>query len=343
MRRAHLFPLVLLLVAAVACGTGDAGADAAGGAPVAPLSLPTPPGPEGTAPDAGGGLAAKLTPAPTPEYLRQVGERTRLIATGRVKMVAAAVGGRGHEGTTDLSVLEGRWDNGAGRSRLRLDPTGALHNGATGLTALLGGPIEMIQVGATQYLQLGSSTAKWTKIDGGRDTSAVRTVFDLFKIADVSGFIGALACAAPVQGAGTEPIDGVATNHFRIEAASAKIKGCIARDDNAGGLLSNLGDSQRATVDVWVDDAGLVRRLVVTADEGALGAGLAQRFAGSTSVMAMTLSGFGEPAGIDVPPADQVADGSELGGLGALLGGGTGGTGGDTGDIDLGDLLSGLS
>jgi hypothetical protein len=206
----------------------------------------------------------------------------------------------------------------------------------------------MIQIGATQYLQLGSSTATWTKIDGGRDASAVRPIFDLFKIADVSGFIGALACAAPVQGAGTEPIDGVGTNHVRIEAASAKIKGCIARDDNAGGLLSNLGDSERATVDVWVDDAGLVRRLVVTADEGALGAGLAKVFPGSTSVMTMTLSGFGDPAGIEAPPAGEVADGSDLGGLGALLGGGsggsggTGGTGGDAGDIDLGDLLSGL-
>jgi hypothetical protein len=59
--------------------------------------------------------------------------------------------------------------------------------------------------------------------------------------------------------------------------------------------------------------------------------------------MTMILAGFGEPVGIDAPPADQVADGSDLGGLGALLGGGTGGTGGDTGDIDLGDLLSGLS
>src|SRR4051812_5685866 len=106
MRRAHPLLLVLLL-----------GVGACGGAGVQtrtppPLSLPAPPGPEGSTAERAGGIAAKLTPEATPAYLRAVGEATRKLATGQVRMVAEAHGGkRDPKAVTELSVLEGRWDN----------------------------------------------------------------------------------------------------------------------------------------------------------------------------------------------------------------------------------------
>jgi hypothetical protein len=334
MRRAHPLLSVLLLAAAAACGT--TGAEA--GAP-APLSLPTPPD-EGTAArpaGSGSGIAGQLVPAATPEYLRGVGEATRKLATGRVKMVVTATGARGRPAATELSVLEGRWDSDAHRSSLRLDPTGATRAGGSGVAGLFSEPVQLIQIGETHYLQLGGPGRGWTKLSGNR-ASAVRPVFDLFQVTDIEGFLGALGCAAPVADAGTESLEGVRTNHYRIEAASAAIKGCTGRDANAGGLLDNLGDSDRATVDVWVDEGSLVRKVVVTSDEKALGAGLAARFPGAASTLTMTLSGFAEPVDIQPPPADELAEDDGLGGLGDLLGGDD--PGGD--DLDLDELLAGL-
>jgi hypothetical protein len=159
----------------------------------------------------------------------------------------------------------------------------------------------------------------------------------MFQVSDIGGFLDALACAGKVDDAGHESIDpgggkaAVATNHYRVDADAAKLKGCIARNQNAGQLLDNLGDAERATVDVWVDDRSLVRKLVVTADEKALGAGLAAQFKGGTSVLTMTLSGFGEPVTIEAPPEAEVSEGlgsglgagdaTDLGGLIDLFGG----------------------
>jgi hypothetical protein len=355
MTRVPLVAAALLAGSALSCGSPAV--DTAQTGPAPPLSLATPTGPDGTAPGSipdaggagapgGGGLAARLTPSATPEYLRQVAARTRQIATGRVRMVAAAVGGRGREGrTTELTTLEAAYDNGSARSRIHLDPTGAVKEGVTGIAALFGGPVDIVQIGPVSYFKvqgggpLGTAGGKWMMTEGGG--SALRPIFDMFKIEDVSGFLGALACAAPVQDAGHEPIDGVATNHYRVDAEAAKLKACIAQDANAGNLLDNLGDAERARVDVWVDEGALVRRLVVTADEKALGAGLARKFPGATSVMTMSLSGFGERVVIEPPPADQVTSG--IGGLEGLLGGSLGdGSGTGTGDPDLDDLLSGL-
>jgi hypothetical protein len=331
--------LVLLLLAGAACGTEGAQA----GAP-APLELPMPPGPEGTAPatsgggSATGGLAAKLTPAATPEYLKQVGEMTRKLATGRVRMVAAANGGKNNPmGVTELTALEGRWDNGARSSLLHLDPTGAIKAGITSFVRFMGGPVDMIQIGDVRYLRMGGART-WTKTEGG---NALGPIFSLFQIDDVGGFLGALGCAGPVTMVGTEQLEGVDTHHFRVEAPSARIKSCSSGNSEAGGLLNYLGDSERAQVDVWVDEGSLVRRLVTTSDEKALGEGLDKKFPGATSTMTMNLTGFGEPAGIVAPPAGEVDDDLGLGGLDDLLGGlGEGGDG--TGGLDLGDILSEL-
>jgi hypothetical protein len=259
-----------------------------------------------------------------------VGEATRQKATGKVKMVAAAVGGKGNENRTlEMSTLEGRYDNNAQRTRVRFDPSGALRAGAGGLTAMIGGPVEMIQIGETGYLQTTSTGGRWTRSEGAA-ASALRPIFDMFKVDDVDGFMKALACAGPVQDAGHEPVDGVGTNHYRVEAPAPRLKECIEQNDNAGSLLANLGDAKEAKVDVWVDDAALVRRITVTADSGALGKEVAAKYPGTTSVLTMSLTGFGEPVDIQAPPAAQVTDGSSLD---SLLGGS-----GGTGDLDLGDL-----
>jgi hypothetical protein len=332
MRRAHPLLSVLLLATIVACGTGTGEA----GAPAPPLSLPTPPGPEGTAPARTvGGVASKLTPSPTPEYLRQLGVKTQEMGTGVLRMVNTADGGRNNPtGVTELSVLEAGWDNGAGRSRLHLDPTGAIKAGIKSWVKGFGGPVDMVHIGDVQYLRMGGAP-RWTKLEANPRASAVRPIFDLFRISEVGGLLGALGCAGPVEELPGEEIDRAKTHHYRVSAPSAKIKACTENNSEAGGLLANLGDSEQATVDVWADEGHLVRRLVITADEKALGEDLAERFRGATSVVTMSLSGFGEPAGIEAPPASEVDEG-----LGLDLAGLSGNGGSGSGDMDLDELLS---
>jgi hypothetical protein len=341
MRRGPAVLTVLLLVTALACGgTPETSADQG-----APLSLldPEAPDPPGTSGSTGGGIADQIRPSATPDYLRHAGSATRTTSTGRITMVAAVVGGSGHEGrTTELSVLEGSWDNEAGNSRLRVDPTGFVRAGGTGIGALFGGPMEMIQIGDVQYIKLGGAAGEGWMRSTGANGGAVRSVFDRFALPDVGAFLRALACAAPVTDAGTETIDGVETNHYRVESDADRLRTCVRQEPSAQGLLDQLGDAEEAQVDVWIDQGDLVRRLVITADERALGAGLAGRFPAASSVMTMTLDGFGEPVSIEAPPDDEITDGGLPGLDGLLSGGGSGTSGSGTDPLeDLSGLFGG--
>jgi hypothetical protein len=103
---------------------------------------------------------------------------------------------------------------------------------------------------------------------------------------------------------GTETIDGVATTHYRVtvDKADALSKATPKQRELLQRLLRLAGqrgvDAEPNTVDVWVGDDGLVRRM--TQKLGALGS------------VTTTFSDFGAPVHIEAPPADQTVDFSEL-------------------------------
>jgi hypothetical protein len=122
---------------------------------------------------------------------------------------------------------------------------------------------------------------------------------DLAKPAQVLGFdLNALAGQAPsaaldklrldgkVTKVGTDTVDGVETTHYRKELS---------------------GDYK--SVDAWVDDRDLVRRLKL--DYEAKVDPTSKQ--GAHTVLTMTLSDFGTPVSAPPPPAADVVDSSEVG------------------------------
>jgi hypothetical protein len=109
---------------------------------------------------------------------------------------------------------------------------------------------------------------------------------------------------------GKETIDGVQTTHYHgivdLQKAAA-----------AGGAMSTsiqrlvqMGAPTQYPMDVWVDDAGLVRRFTQSYN---------QEFGGNSVSLetTMDMSDYGLPVNVSAPPADEVFDATALAAQGA--------------------------
>jgi hypothetical protein len=123
--------------------------------------------------------------------------------------------------------------------------------------------------------------------------------------------------SGPITTVGHESVRGVTTTHYRATIDANKVMAQIGIDQQ-GPMQEMLKQLGNTPVDVWIDGQGRVRReqssLTLTAS-GASTGGL--KSAAST----VEFYDFGSPVTITVPPADQVADFSQLFGQ---LGSGTG-------------------
>lgn len=140
----------------------------------------------------------------------------------------------------------------------------------------------------------------WARIDlaqaakqGGFDLGALtsaqldpRKAVELLKQAGASTKIG------------EEQIDGVATTHYRVVVDPKTALGDLSESERqqAEQALKLTGIST-FPVDVWVDDAGMLRR--VSADLGGASAFLSIK-------ASLDLTDYGTPVTVDLPPADQV-------------------------------------
>jgi hypothetical protein len=191
------------------------------------------------------------------------------------------------------------------------------------------GTMEAIQDGTTMYMKgaaitsvLGGTDAKpWIKID----TTA--TGQDMSQFQSMSGGTNNPAqmmamlrgVSGDLQEVGTDTIDGVETTQYHgtldlekaIQAAPQEQQ---AEIQAALDQLKSLG-SLTFPFDVWVDGDGLVRRLQLTFDlSQMLGAAASQLSPGTQIGMVMTMNmyDYGQPVDIQVPPASQVTDASDL-------------------------------
>jgi hypothetical protein len=103
---------------------------------------------------------------------------------------------------------------------------------------------------------------------------------------------------------GTETIDGVETTHYRVKVdlnealARATPKERKAVQRLLRTAKENGFDAAGTSVDVWVGDDGLVRRL--------------SEKLGRVGKFTMTFSDYGEPVQIEAPPPDETVDFSAL-------------------------------
>lgn len=220
-------------------------------------------------------------------------------------------------GHTVTATGVGDFESGAARAEIALaDGAGAP---ATEITVVR--TLDAIYVKVPGSLNPLATGKPWVSVDAATLTRlASMALGDLG--AQVAGApLDALAYLRAVSGdvqvVGPDTTRGEATTRYRGAIDPRKVAGQLpaAVRPEAGTAAGQLG--QNLPADLWIDGAGRLRKLVVTADpslvDGAAGPGA------GVATVTVELWEFGAPVDATAPPQDQVVD------VGGLLGGFLGG------------------
>ena len=139
--------------------------------------------------------------------------------------------------------------------------------------------------------------------------------------ANPAAILAAIKDALTVDEVGAETVDGSAATHYRASIDLVKLlpllaslsadKPTDAEMQKAKNKLEKLG-MQSLPIDLWVDGDGFVKQMTFSFDLSKMD----PANAGTSFAMTLTLSDIGSDISIDVPPASQVTDVSDL--LGAF-------------------------
>jgi len=191
---------------------------------------------------------------------------------------------------TSRGVLDFR--TGRGAATLSAPFVGALLEAGAGKAPAA---FEVVYTPTAVYLRIPKSDARrpWTKIALERQTD--RSVLPENPAGGLEFLSGE---SRRVDEIGRDVVRGAATTRYRVELEAASV---AARSSDAVRRAVEEDGRRAFPVDVWIDRAGLIRRLRWD-----------QRFrAGDTSariVVTTEYFAFGAAVAIDVPPPDQVAD-----------------------------------
>jgi len=274
-----------------------------------------------------GETTAAVTTAAADNAIAVAAEDTRGAGSSKVELTATVPVAPGQD-PVELTGA-GEFDYEARRGRLTFD-FGALlgslgaGDGATQAEILLDGSVAYLNLPLLTELLPGGKP--WIKVD--LDAAAASEGFDLGQLAqagqnDPSQFFAYLTAADGVEEVGTETVRGEETTHYRatvdLERAAAQAPPELAEQiQKAVDQIRQTAGKTTVPVDVWIGDDGLIRR--VTFDYSS-----AETEPPVESTITMELFDFGVDVTVEPPPADQVMDASELGGL---LGGGSDGDAG---------------
>lgn len=186
-----------------------------------------------------------------------------------------------------------------------------------------GGTVEMIVKGSVIYVQAPMfasfipATTPWIKLDPstlpqssgglGAATSAVNPAAILVAIKD----------ALTVEEVGAETVDGSAATRYRATLDLVKLlplladmapdKPTDAEMQEAKDQLETLG-LETLPIELWVDEDGFIKQMQLVLDLSKIGPDAP----GTSFSLTLTLSNVGQDISIDVPPASQVTDVSDL-------------------------------
>jgi hypothetical protein len=120
------------------------------------------------------------------------------------------------------------------------------------------------------------------------------------------------AIAGDVETVGTEVLRGTETTHYRATVDPREI-GKLASTAGGGDVAPLAGqaaagvDARPIPVDVWLDGAGLVRKLALS-----ISSTKAVSSQGGSASMSFELWDYGTDVGIDLPAAGEVVDARSL-------------------------------
>jgi hypothetical protein len=242
-----------------------------------------------------GSSDSKLSP------IAQAAEKTNTYSGGRMTM----------EGSMTSATLSGpvqlssdmAFDNAAGKVRGTFSINGPPPVGSLSGTEIVSGnkhyvssPALPAPAGKTWMRIPSQATAGG---DSGEPFSLADPTDQLAVLESVSGGVGVV---------GREQIRGDATTHYFANISfdkEAELLRAVGEGENADMVdeVADLSVTDGIPINVWIDTRGLVRRLTFTivVDQGG----------GSGAInMSMDFFGFGSKPKIEVPPADQVYEGS---------------------------------
>lgn len=230
---------------------------------------------------------------------------------------------------------EGAFDEASGRASFAVDMS-SFAKLLGGLVAGLAGPsatdlpdfddasgwkIEVVQDGDVGYVRFPALDDQlpdgktWIRGDAG-DVSAGGVDFDEFEQfakTDPRELLDSLrAVTSTVETVGSEQLRGVGTTHYRAVIDPAEL-GRLAKGADPGASQSLVDEITAQSglgpipVDVWIDEAGLVRRLAMSFEATEPGTSESSEVS-----MAFELWDYGEAVEIALPPASQVADASAV-------------------------------
>jgi hypothetical protein len=194
-----------------------------------------------------------------------------------------------------------------------------------------GGKVEMIVAkegkGPVLYLQapmLASfipATTPWIKLDPSTLPQSQGQLGAATAAANPAAILAAIKDALTVDEVGAETVDGSAATHYRASIDLLKLlpllaslsadKPTDAEMQKAKNKLEKLG-MQTLPIDLWVDGDGFLKQAKFSFDLSKMD----PANAGTSFALTLTLSDVGSDISIDVPPASQVTDVSDL--LGAF-------------------------
>ncbi len=160
--------------------------------------------------------------------------------------------------------------------------------------------LEMIMVDKVLYLSgtdMDLGDKEWFKVDLGDPDSLFGM---LGKSTDPETMFKAMEAPQELELLGTEEIDGVETNHYKVVVDTAAYMRTMGMPE---GLATSMPDD--VGVEMWVDADNLPRRFH---QELEIPTSLAGQTSGSTTTTDGTYSDYGSDVSIEAPPASEVAD-----------------------------------
>jgi hypothetical protein len=259
-------------------------------------------------------------------------DKTSKVASGQFAFTVR-LGGGGLPGPGFAVSGTGAFDtkHKAATVSVNLGTLASLLGGATGGLALPS-KLDIVAMNNTVYVHIPALAAKvspgaeWLKFDSKSVQKALPKGTSPGQVTtDPKQALNVLKGSISVHKVGSTTVRGSSTTHYVVSVDVTKVvNGLVPKAADRASTLKSLRTAgiKTASLDVYVDGSGLVRRVSGGLKKVKVGKGTPA----VSATLSVDLFGFGHPVHVSAPPASKTADGSKvLSQLSGTIGGGTGG------------------
>lgn len=255
-----------------------------------------------------------------PSALAAALSNTTEVNSGRMEGSFEIIGAEGVPGGTSMSLpFAGAFDNDAGIFSFSMDMTavaGELGGEIPPEMADMFGNLEVIQVGETTYMSwpffsfLGVQTP-WVSMPTEDTDSSPTAGFGGATPGNPADFLSYFEDTnATIEEIGKETVRGVDTTHYLAIFDTETLLAEATPEERAEIEAQGPIPLEEMPMDIWIGDDGLVYRYVIDIAGDTVEADSGEGF--ERMVMTFEMFDWGGDIDIEIPPADQITDSSEL-------------------------------